>query len=274
MTCYEVMTEATPFLKSVLAAKTAEVAAGRDWRSVYELREAVKDAVPPRGFRAALFDREIEGRNAVIAEISRAAPGKGLFRDEFQPADLARSLSAAGATCLSVATDPDFFQGSTRFLERARDACPLPVLRRDFIIDSWQVYESRLIGADAILLIAEILDGRKLNEYAELALELSLDILVEVHDSKELEQSLLLPINMITINCNQSAPSNETIDAILELAKQAPDDRMIIVDCNISSREDIKRMNDVNISNFLLSESLMRCENPADKFRELFENQN
>ncbi|MEE8118112.1 MAG: indole-3-glycerol phosphate synthase TrpC [Gammaproteobacteria bacterium] len=267
------MTEATGFLQSVIAAKSAEVAAGREWRSVQELREAVQYAAPPRGFRSALYDRLLEGRNAVVAEISRAAPGKGLLRDDFLPVELARTLADAGATCLSVATDRDFFQGSTRFLERARDACPLPVLRRDYIIDSWQVYESRLIGSDAILLIAAILDDMKLNEYAGLALELDLDVLMEVHDVDELERALVLPINMISINCREVKPPSDELDATLELAALVPEERITIVDCDITERDVITRMNSADINAFLLGETLMRCKNPAEKYQELFGSQ-
>ena len=234
------------------------------------LSERVQAAPEPRGFVAALR-REIEaGRPAVIAEIKKASPSKGLLRADFHPAQIARSYAEHGATCLSVLTDVEFFQGADDFLVQARAACALPVLRKDFIVDPYQVYEARVMGADCILLIVAALGDAQLLELNALAHELHLDVLVEVHDGTELERALTLNTPLIGIN-NRNLRTFETrLQTTLELLPQIPDDCLVVTESGIHTPADVALMRQHGVHAFLIGEAFMRAPDPGVALGRLF----
>ena len=230
----------------------------------------IESLPPPRPFLGNLERTITHGRAAIIAEIKRASPSKGLLRDPFLPADIARSYAAAGATCLSVLTDRDFFQGHEDYLKEARAACELPVLRKDFIIDPYQVYEARLIGADCILLIVAALDDATLVELTRLAVDLEMDVLVEVHDAEELERTLALGAPLIGIN-NRNLRSFETrLDTTLNLLSRIPADRTVVTESGIHTPADVALMREHGVHAFLVGEAFMRAADPGAKLMELF----
>lgn len=225
---------------------------------------------PTRGFVKAIEDKINSGQSAVISEIKKASPSKGLIRENFNPSEIAQSYEKGGAACLSVLTDIDFFQGSDAFLQQARNACRLPVLRKDFVIDPYQIYEARLIGADAILLIAACLTDRQLSEFAALAHELKLDVLVEVHDLEELERALKLPARLIGINNRNLRTFETTLNTTIELLDEIPDDRIVVTESAIHLPEDVALMRQHQVNAFLVGESFMRAKHPGEKLAELF----
>ena len=257
-------------LKKILARKAEEVAQRR-WRlSPNELSRRVEDLPPPRPFLNRLQQTIAQGRAAVIAEIKRASPSKGLLRDPFEPAEIARSYAAAGAAGLSVLTDRDFFQGHEDHLQEARAACELPVLRKDFIIDPYQIHEARLIGADCILLIVAALENAALGELARLAEELKMDVLVEVHDARELERALAIGATLVGIN-NRDLRSFETrLETTLRLLPMIPDHCTIVTESGIHIREDVALMRAHGVHAFLVGEAFMRAADPGAKLAELF----
>ena len=262
-------------LARILDAKAAHVARCKAARPVDELRAAIAQRESagdsPRGFAAAIARDLAAGRAAVIAEIKRASPSRGVIRADFDAARLARDYADHGATALSVLTDSGFFQGRNRHLVEARAACALPVLRKDFVIDAYQLFESRALGADAVLLIAAALDDSRLHRLAELAAELQLDALVEVHDAAELARALPLPAKLIGIN-NRNLRTFETrLDTTLELLDAVPDDRIVVTESGIAARADVARMRAAGVHAFLVGESLMRAPRPGEKLQELFE---
>ena len=257
-------------LAKILARKAAEVA---ERSSKLPLRElsARMDGLPRcRGFVRALDDAISADQPAVIAEIKKASPSKGLIRADFDPAWLARSYAAGGATCLSVLTDADFFQGHEIYLQQAREACQLPVLRKDFTIDAWQVYEARQLGADCILLIVAALGDATLMELSVLAMELGLDVLVEVHDEAELERALATPSPLIGINNRHLRTFQTSLQTTLSLRDQVPDDRLLVTESGIATAADVALMRAAGVHGFLVGETLMRAPEPGDKLRELF----
>jgi indole-3-glycerol phosphate synthase len=260
-------------LQRILARKREEVAARKARVSLAELRAREADVPPARGFAAALRARVDAGRPAVIAEIKKASPSKGLIRPDFDPAAIARSYESGGAACLSVLTDIDFFQGSDAYLREARDACALPVLRKDFTVDVYQVHEARAIGADAILLIATALDNAVLVNLHALALECGLDVLVEVHNAVDLQRALMLtnpPRTLIGIN-NRDLRSFETsIDTTLLLRADVPADRLLVTESGIATREDVTRMRAAGVDAFLVGETFMRASDPGAELARLF----
>jgi indole-3-glycerol phosphate synthase len=219
----------------------------------------------------ALVNRVAEGKPAVIAEIKKASPSKGIIRANFDPVEIAKSYAEAGATCLSVLTDIDFFQGFDAYLVDARNACDLPVIRKDFIVDAYQVYEARVMGADCILLIVAALDDAKLTELSDLAAELGLDVLVEVHDEAELERALKLPNKLVGINNRNLRTFETSLDTTLSMLDKIPDDRLVVTESGIHTPEDIKLMRDNNVNCFLVGEAFMVAEDPGEKLRELFD---
>lgn len=223
-----------------------------------------------RGFVAAIENKINAGQSAVIAEIKKASPSKGLIRENFVPADIARSYEAGGAACLSVLTDIDFFQGSDMYLQQARNACQLPVLRKDFVIDPYQIYEARLIGADAILLIVACLTDRQLSEFTALAHELKLDVLVEVHDEEELQRALKLPTRLMGINNRNLRTFETTLNTTIELLAQVPADRIVVTESAIHLPADVALMKAHQVNAFLVGESFMRAAQPGEKLAELF----
>ncbi|MFO1424260.1 MAG: indole-3-glycerol phosphate synthase TrpC [Candidatus Competibacteraceae bacterium] len=257
-------------LQRILARKAEEVAERGARLGLPELRQRIKRLPPPRPFQRPLERTIAGGRPAVIAEIKRASPSKGLLRDPFLPAAIARSYAAAGACCLSVLTDRDFFQGHEDFLREARAACELPALRKDFIIDPYQVYEARAIGADCILLIVAALDDATLAELARLAADLGMDVLVEVHDAEELERALASGAALIGIN-NRNLRTFETrLDTTLNLLPQIPADRMVVTESGIHTPADVALMRAHDVHAFLVGEAFMRAPDPGEKLAELF----
>jgi indole-3-glycerol phosphate synthase len=240
-------------------------------RSLADLHSDVVQAPPVRGFAAALQARVAAGRPAVIAEVKKASTSKGVLREHFVPADIARSYEAGGAVCLSVLTDVQFFQGSTAYLQQARAACSVPVLRKDFIIDPYQVVEARAMGADCILLIAACLDDAQMSELEACALELGLDVLVEVHDAPELERALRLKTPLVGVNNRNLRTFAVSLDTTLELRDRIPAGRLLVTESGILSREDVRRMRAAGVHAFLVGEAFMRAPEPGVALQGLFE---
>jgi indole-3-glycerol phosphate synthase len=230
-----------------------------------------KDSPPPRGFEMALQRTISQGKPAIIAEIKKASPSRGVIRKDFDPVAIAKSYADAGATCLSVLTDRDFFQGDDEYLKSARAACEVPVLRKDFMIDPYQIYESRLLGADCILLIVSALDDQKLHELADLSTTLGMDVLTEVHDREELERALVLRLPLIGIN-NRNLRTFETdINTTIGLLPDVFHDRTVITESGIHSKDDVALMRKHNVNAFLVGESFMMAADPGEKLKTLFE---
>ncbi|WP_426690238.1 indole-3-glycerol phosphate synthase TrpC [Rhodanobacter ginsengiterrae] len=260
----------TDILNRILVRKAEEVAERRARVSEAELVERIAELPPTRGFSAAIEAKIAAGQPAVIAEVKKASPSKGLIRSDFDPAAIAASYAAAGAACLSVLTDSDFFQGSEAFLQQAREACSLPVLRKDFIIDPYQVYEARAIGADCVLLIVSALDDDALLQLSLLAAELDMDVLCEVHDEEELERALALPVPLIGVN-NRNLRSFETsLETSLALQELMEYDRILVAESGIHTPEDVARLREGGIQAFLVGEAFMRAEDPGSELRRLF----
>ena len=257
-------------LDTILARKREEVAARRERTSLFELKARAASAPPLRGFADAVAAKIAAGQAAVIAEVKKASPSKGVIRADFDPAAIARSYAAGGAACLSVLTDVDFFQGADEYLVAARDACALPVLRKDFIVDAWQLYESRVLGADCVLLIAAALDDVQLAEYAYIAAELGLDVLVEVHDLDELERALPVPARLLGINNRNLKTCEVSLDTTLGLQQAVPADRVLVTESGILGPADVARMRDAGVHAFLVGEAFMRAPDPGVALRQLF----
>jgi indole-3-glycerol phosphate synthase len=252
-------------LDRILEVKRDEVAAAK--RRAPDIERKAKAAAAPRDFVAALRARE----PAVIAEIKKASPSRGVLREEFDPAAIARSYERAGAACLSVLTDAQFFQGSAGHLAAAKGACSLPVLRKDFVIEAYQVWESRAMGADCILLIAACLSKEEMRELERLAHELAMAVLVEVHDDAELQAALTLTTPLIGIN-NRNLKSFETrLETTLELLPRVPRSRIVITESGILSGDDVSRMRRAGVQTFLVGEAFMRAADPGVALRSLFQ---
>lgn len=264
------MSDAPDILKKILARKVDEIAERSARLSLPELRRRVENLPLPRPFRGQLEQTIAQGRPAVIAEIKRASPSKGLLRDPFLPAEIAHSYAAAGAAALSVLTDRDFFQGHEDYLKQARAACALPVLRKDFIIDPYQIYEARLIGADCILLIVAALEDAALRELARLTAALNMDVLVEVHDAGELERALRIDGLLIGVN-NRNLRTFETrLETTLNLLPHLPDGCAVVTESGIHTPEDVMLMRQHGVHAFLVGEAFMRAPDPGAKLAELF----
>jgi indole-3-glycerol phosphate synthase len=257
-------------LQKILHRKAEEVAARRANISFEDMLQRAAAADEPRGFVNALRAGIDAGRPAVIAEIKKASPSKGVMRPEFYPADIAQSYAAHGAACLSVLTDRDFFQGSEAYLHEARAACALPVLRKDFMIDPYQVVEARAIGADCILLIAAALTDASMRELADLAAELGMDVLVEVHDAAELERALTLDLPLVGINNRNLRTFEVHLETTLDLLAKIPGDRLVVTESGILAPDDVALMRRHGVSAFLVGEAFMKAEEPGEKLAELF----
>ena len=264
------MAETPDILKKIVHRKVEEVRARSARRPQSELIAALADAGPVRGFAAALAAKVAAGQPAVIAEIKKASPSKGLLREDFRPAEIAASYARAGAACLSVLTDVDFFQGRDAYLVEARAACALPVIRKDFIIDPYQVHEARAMGADCILLIAACLDDARLSELNALAEEIGLDVLVEVHDAEELERALAVPGRLIGINNRNLRTFEVSLETTLGLLSAVPADRVLVTESGILAREDVARMRSQGVDSFLVGEAFMRAPDPGAELARLF----
>lgn len=261
-------------LKKIIARKHAEVAERLPKTSLAELQSRIADqrgsAYDPRGFVASMERALADGRSAVIAEAKKASPSKGVMRDPFIPADIARSYEAGGASCLSVLTDADFFQGCEDYLMQARAACALPIIRKDFIVDPYQVYEARAIGADCILLIVAALADSQMADLNSLAQELGMDVLIEVHGAEELARSLPLGNRLVGINNRNLHTFEVSLDNTFDLLASIPDDRIVVTESGIHSRADVQLMRDHRVNSFLVGEAFMRADNPGAKLNELF----
>ena len=257
-------------LHRILHRKAEEVAERRRETPYDELLSTAAAAGKPRGFARALRARIEAGQPAVIAEIKKASPSKGVIREDFQPEAIARSYAAGGAACLSVLTDRDFFQGSEDYLQQARAACALPVLRKDFTIDPYQVYEARAIGADCILLIAAALDDALMRDLARLATSLGMDVLVEVHDRSELERSLPLELPLIGINNRNLRTFDVSLQTTLDLLPLIPEGRTVVTESGILAPPDVALMRSHGVLAFLVGEAFMRASEPGVELQRLF----
>ena len=264
------MADTPDVLKKIVARKAEEVAerSARVPRAM--LAAAAEQADPPRGFVAALRSRIGTGRPAVIAEAKKASPSKGVLRPDFDPAAIARSYERGGAACLSVLTDVDFFQGSDAALQQARGACALPVLRKDFVVDPYQVWEARSLGADCILLIAACLDDARLAELNDLARDLGMDALIEVHDAAELDRALRVDNPMVGINNRDLRSFAVSLDTTLGLLDRIPGDRLVVTESGILAADDVALMRRHGVHAFLVGEAFMRAPDPGDRLAELF----
>lgn len=265
------MNETPDILKKIIKRKFEEIQERSVNVSLDELKQQLQVADTPRGFVAAIEQRLANGEPAVIAEIKKASPSKGVIRENFDPVAIARSYEQGGATCLSVLTDVDYFQGASQYLIDARNATRLPVIRKDFIVDPYQVYEARAMGADCILIIVAALDDKTMMQLVNLAHELGMDVLVEVHDRDELERALKLPIKLLGINNRNLRTFEVSLNTTLELLPMIPRDLIVVTESAIHTRDDVKLMRDNQVHGFLVGESLMRAEEPGSKLRELFQ---
>ncbi|GAB2492813.1 indole-3-glycerol phosphate synthase TrpC [Pseudoxanthomonas sangjuensis] len=257
-------------LNTILARKAGEVAERRGRVPLDELKARVRDASPVRGFADSLHAAIAHGDPAVIAEVKKASPSKGVIRPDFHPAEIAVSYEFGGASCLSVLTDVDFFQGSDAYLQQAREACTLPVLRKDFTVDPYQVYEARALGADCILLIVAALDDFQLAELSDLAMQLGMDVLVEVHDIDELERALQVPAPLLGINNRNLRTFEVSLDVTLSMKDAVPKDRLLVTESGILAPADVATMRGAGVHAFLVGETFMRAEEPGEALRTLF----
>lgn len=264
------MNNTPDILKKILARKVEEIIARSQKESMRQLSQRIADTSAPRDYVGAMLNKIEAGQAAVIAEIKKASPSKGVIREDFVPAEIAKSYEQGGAACLSVLTDVDFFQGADEYLKQAKDACSLPVLRKDFVIDPYQVYEARVIGADCILLIVAALGDAQLLELSQLAAHLDMDVLVEVHDQEELERALALNVPLLGINNRNLRTFEVSLQTTLDLLPLIPDNRIVVTESAIHQPQDVKLMRDNNVNAFLVGEAFMRAENPGKKLAELF----
>ncbi len=257
-------------LDKIVAAKLQEVAAAKTRKSLELVRADAESRVLTRDFVGAIRAKIAAGKPAVIAEIKKASPSQGVIREDFIPADIAQSYAEFGAACLSVLTDVEFFQGSVDYLKQARASCQLPVLRKDFMVDAYQIYESRCMGADAVLLIAACLDDAQLKDMEAIARGMDMAVLVEVHDQSELERALRLRTPLIGINNRNLKTFEVSLDTTLGLRSQVPADRIVVTESGIHTREDVLRMGAAGVNAFLVGEAFMRAPEPGEALEALF----
>ncbi len=260
----------TDILDRIVAVKREEVAAARRRRSLEDVRADAQSRVLTRDFLGALRRRVQVGQAAVIAEIKKASPSKGVLRSDFMPADIAQSYAEHGAACLSVLTDRQFFQGEPDYLKQARASCDLPVLRKDFMIDPYQIYESRAMGADCVLLIAACLDDAQMRDLEAVALSLNMSVLVEVHDGAELDRALSLKTPLLGINNRNLKTFEVSLDATIGLRARVPPDRLLVTESGIATAADVQRMRQAGVHAFLVGEAFMRADDPGLALAELF----
>jgi indole-3-glycerol phosphate synthase len=264
------MNDTPDILKKILKRKTEEITERSAKITMQTLVERTKTSSPSRGFVNSIRNKIASGQPAVIAEIKKASPSKGILREDFDPASIAVSYEKGGAACLSVLTDADFFQGSEDYLQQARTACSLPVIRKDFIIDPYQVYEARAIDADCILLIVAALEDKQMKELSDLAHDLGMDVLVEVHDAEELGRALQLDVPLIGINNRNLRTFETTLDTTLDLLDSIPEDRIVVTESGILVPADVALMRENNVNAFLVGEACMKAEDPGARLQELF----
>ena len=265
------MSSDTPtILKNILARKQQEIIERSSVKPIAQLLEQIASASAPRGFATALEAKLAVGQSAVIAEIKKASPSKGVIREDFDPAAIAKSYAKGGAACLSVLTDVDFFQGADRYLTMARAACDLPVIRKDFIVDPYQIYEARAMGADCILLIVSALNEEQLYQLHEVAITMGMDVLIEVHDVAELNTALKLDNPMVGINNRNLHSFDVSLDNTFQLLEHIPKGKIVITESGIDHRDDVVAMRENNVNTFLVGEAFMRSDEPGERLRELF----
>lgn len=265
------MTPETPtILKKILARKREEITERSALESLTDLMARAELADTPRGFAAAIAAKIASGESAVIAEIKKASPSKGVIRENFDPAAIAKSYQQGGACCLSVLTDVDFFQGAEHYLKEARDATNLPVIRKDFIIDDYQVYEARAMSADCILLIVSALTEQQLTHLHDLAQSLGMDVLIEVHDAAELDIALKLDNPMVGINNRNLHSFEVSLENTYKLLEKIPADKIVITESGIHSAQDVAEMRARAVNSFLVGEAFMRCDDPGARLADMF----
>ncbi len=264
------MTGTPDILKKIIARKHEEIAERKAIVSLEQIKTASQGIAPARGFVKAIEQKIAAADPAVISEIKKASPSKGVIREDFNPEEIAQDYEKSGAACLSVLTDVDFFQGADEYLQQARAATSLPVIRKDFMVDEYQIYESKVIGADCILLIVAALDEAQLVSLNNVALNIGLDVLVEVHNQAELELALKLPNRLVGINNRDLHSFEVSLDTTLALLPQIPNDKIVVTESGIFEKADVALMRENNVNSFLVGESFMRHSSPGEKLSELF----
>jgi indole-3-glycerol phosphate synthase len=264
------MSETPTVLRKIISRKWEEIASRKQNTSLADLKVRAAEQLSTRGFVNAIEQKISQGKSAVIAEIKKASPSKGVIREHFVPADIARSYEQGGAACLSVLTDVDFFQGADAYLLQARAAVNIPVIRKDFLVDEYHIYEARALGADCVLLIVAALEPAKLKELNDLAQEIGLDVLVEVHDEKELDIALQLPNKLIGINNRNLHTFDVTLETTYNLLNQIGTDRIVVTESGILAPADVQAMRTKNVNAFLVGEAFMRAEEPGVALSEFF----
>jgi indole-3-glycerol phosphate synthase len=268
------MNDTPTILKKIIARKHEEVAERSARVSIADLKQRIADqqgsASDPRGFADALAASLSSGQPAVIAEIKKASPSKGVIRDPFEPAEIAASYERGGASCLSVLTDVDFFQGADEYLQQARSACSLPVIRKDFIVDPYQIYEARTLGADCILLIVAALSDAQLSDLTTLTHELGMDVLIEVHNAEELERILPLNTRLVGINNRDLHTFDVSLENTFQLLDRIPSDRIIVTESGILTPDDVAAMQARQVNAFLIGEAFMRADDPGQQLARFF----
>ena len=266
------MAQKTPdILKKIVSRKHEEIDEGIKRVPLERMIELASNADQTRGFYNALQSKVKQKQSGIIAEIKKASPSKGVLRENFDPVEIAKSYESGGASCLSILTDRDFFQGDSLFLIKARAAVSIPVIRKDFIVDPYQVYESRAMGADCILLIVSCLKDSELKSLSQLASSLGMDTLVEVHDSDELHRALKLELPMLGINNRNLRNFEVSLQTTIDLLSEIDDDKLVITESGITSKTDVELMHNHNVFGFLIGEAFMRDSNPGQKLKEFFE---
>jgi indole-3-glycerol phosphate synthase len=257
-------------LDKIVAVKREEVAAARKRVSLEAVRADAESRVLTRDFVGAITAKIDAGQSAVIAEIKKASPSKGILRADFVPADIAQSYAEAGAACLSVLTDRQFFQGQPDYLKQARASCDLPVLRKDFMVDPYQIYESRAMGADCVLLIVACLEDSQMKELEAVARSLDMAVLVEVHERAELDRALLLQTPLLGINNRDLRTFEVSLSITLDMLKDVPDGRVLVTESGILAKSDVQAMRDAGVHAFLVGEAFMRADDPGTALADLF----
>lgn len=264
------MTDTPDILKKILQRKQQEIAERSKRLPINLLQQLAENAEPVRGFVEAIERKLAVGQSAVIAEVKKASPSKGVLRADFRPAEIALSYESGGAACLSVLTDQDFFQGHEDYLKQARTACQLPVIRKDFIIDPYQVFEARAIGADCILLIVAALDDDQLEQLSQLAIQLEMDVLVEVHNEEELHRAMVLNLPLMGINNRDLHTFETSLETTIKLLNFIPDETIVITESGILGKEDVAFMREHGVNGFLVGEAFMRADDPGEALANLF----
>ncbi len=265
------MNSDTPdILVKILKRKREEIAERSKAVSIDELKRQCENSDSVRGFIQSIENKINNNQSAVIAEIKKASPSKGVLRENFEPAEIAESYAAHGAACLSILTDKDYFQGHEDYLKQARAACELPVIRKDFIIDPYQVYEARAIDADCILLIVAALNDEELHSLLKLAHELQMDVLMEVHDKEEMERALKTGARLIGINNRNLRTFDTSLDTTLSMLDMVNESHILVTESGIHTKDDVQLMRENKVNAFLVGEAFMRAENPGEKLEELF----